>query len=552
MNKRLLPIMLLPLCCLLVFVNTGCKKLQYTTTTTTDVNIVDYLRRDTAHFSQLVKILERTNIAPFLNAYGTYTCFAPTNDAIKIYLQQIGKTSTDELDTAALKAICRLHLIQDTISTQMFTDGKLSLPTMYGQYLITGVNEAGATVVNRQAVIQQSNIITGNGYIHVLDHVLRPATLTVAQTVEQNSKFSIFTQALKATGLYDSLNIVNNPDTTRRWLTLLAESDSVLKVKGYNSYADLKSKYNNTGNPKNTKDSLYLYVAYHILPNIDYLADVISAPSHATLAPLEVITTSLNGQTILLNEAVFNGALEPGIPIDRSNSDISCTNGVFHSLLGDVFLKVRSPVRVDMDLGDQPELRSMTSIFRKGGKSVVLTLGQLSNVTWQQGTITYSVDAATSTNFYYWNDLITVTLRIANSTTNAWIEYTTPLLVKGKYKVWICYRRSTGGGFVQASVDGNPLSRIIDFTQYIPSTTATDAVLEAQGFKRYAVTPASNSTQVAQLAGAVDIPTTDKHKIRLTCIKDMTGTVTMDMIQFIPIDDVQTRPLFNKDGTIVP
>lgn len=552
MNKRLLPIMLLPLCCLLVLFNTGCKKLQYTTTTTTDVNIVDYLRRDTAHFSQLVKILERTNIAPFLNAYGTYTCFAPTNDAIRIYLQQIGKTSTDDLDTAALKAICRLHLIQDTISTQMFTDGKLSTPTMYGQYLITGVNEAGATVVNRQAVIQQSNIITGNGYIHVLDHVLRPATLTVAQTVEQNSKYSIFTQALKATGLYDSLNIVNNPDTTRRWLTLLAESDSVLNAKGYASYAALKSKYNNTGNPKNTKDSLYLYVAYHIIPNIDYLADIISAPSHSTLAPLEVITTSLNGQTILLNEAVFNGALEPGIPMDRANSDISCTNGVFHALLGDVFLKVRSPVRVDMDLGDQPELRAMTSIFRKPGKSVTLTLGQLSNVTWQQGTISYAVEAATGTNYYYWNDLLTVTLRIANSTTNAWIEFTTPLLVKGKYKVWVCYRRSTGGGYIQASVDGNPLSRIIDFTQYIPSTTATDAVLEAQGYKRYAVTPTSNSTQVAQLAGAVDIPTTDKHKIRLTCIKDMTGNVTMDMIQFIPIDDVQTRPLFAKDGTIVP
>ena len=552
MNKRLLTIMLLPFCCMLVLVNTGCRKLQYTSTTTTDVNIVDYLRKDPTHFSELVKVLERTNIAPFLNAYGTYTCFAPTNDAFKAYLQQKGKTSTDDLDTAALKALCRLHLIQDTISTQMFTDGKLSTPTMYGQYLITSVNETGSTIVNRQATITQSNIITGNGYIHVVDHVLEPAKLTVAQTVEQSTKYAIFTQALKETGLYDSLNIVNNPDTTRRWVTLLAEPDSVLIAKGYSTYAALKAKYNNTGDPKNTKDSLYLYVAYHILPNIDYLADIISAPSQSTLAPLEVITTSLSGQTILLNEAVFNGNLEPGIPMDRVNSDVSCTNGVFHSILGDVYLKVRSPVRVDMDLGDQPELRAMTSIFRKPGKSVTLTLGQLSNVTWQQGTISYSVEAATGTNYYYWNDLITVTLRIANSTTNAWIEFTTPLLVKGKYKVWVCYRRSTGGGYIQASVDGNPLSRIVDFTQYIPSTTASDAVLEAQGYKHYAVTPASNSTQVAQLAGAVDIPTTDKHKIRLTCIKDMTGTVTADMIQFIPVDAVQTRPLFNKDGTLTP
>lgn len=552
MQKRLLPSILFMICSLPVLLNTACKKIQYTTTTTTDVNIVGYLRNDPARFSEFVKILERTNIAPFLNAYGSYTCFAPTNDAIALYVQKKGKKSADDLDTATLKAMCRLHLIQDTISTLAFTDGKLSTPTMYGQYLITSVNEGGIRIVNRQAAITQSNILTGNGYIHVLDHVLEAATLTVAQTVEQNSKYSIFTQALKATGLYDSLNIVNNPDTTRRWLTLLAESDSVLNVKGYASYADLKAKYNNTGDPKNTKDSLYLYMAYHIVPAIDYLADIISTPSLTTLAPLEVVTTSLNGTTILLNDAIFNGVAEPGIPMDRPNSDVSCTNGVLHSLLGDIFLKVRSPVRVDMDLADQPELRAMTSIFRKTGKSVTLTLGQLSNVTWQQGTISYSVEPSTSTNYYYWNDLFTVTLRIANSSTNAWIEFTTPLLVKGKYKVWICYRRSTGGGYTQASVDGNPLSRIIDFTQYLPSTTATDAVLEAQGYKRYAVTPSSNSTQAAQLAGAVDIPTTDKHKIRLTCIKDMTGTVTMDMIQFIPINDVQTRPLFQKDGTIVP
>ena len=550
MKKQLLTIAIIPVCFLLVFMDTSCKKLQYPTGTTTDVNIVDYLRRYPAQFSELVKILERTNIAPFLNAYGAYTFFAPTNDAFKLYLQQIGKTSTDDLDTTALKAICRIHLIQDTISTQSFTDGKLSTPTMYGQYLITGVNEEGVTIVNRQAAITQPNILTGNGYIHVLDHVLRPATLTVAQTVEQNSKYAIFTQALKATGLYDSLNIVNNPDTTRKWLTLLAESDSVLKLKGFNSYADLKAKYNNTPDPKNTNDSLHLYVAYHILPDIKYLADIISAPSHPTLAPLEVITTSLNGQIVLLNEATFNGNFEPGVPIDRPGSDISCTNGVVHSLNGDVYLKVRSPVRVDMDLADQPELRKMTSIFRKPGKSVVLTLGQLADVTWQQGTITYSVEAATTSNFYYYDDLFTVTLRIANATTNAWIEFTTPLLVKGKYKVWVCYRKSTGGSYNQVSVDGTPLPRLIDFFQYLPSTTATPAVLEAQGYKRY--TAAVTGNHAAQLAGVVNIASTDRHKIRITCIKDMTGAVTMDMIQFIPVDSVQTRPLFARDGTIVP
>lgn len=533
----------------------GCKKQNIRESTTTDVNIVDYMREYPEKFSEFLKILDRTNISPYLNAYGTYTVFAPTNDAVKLYLQQINKTSTDELDTVALRDLVRIHLIQDTVSTSSFTDGKLSTPTMYGQYLITGVTDAGITTVNRQALITQSNILTGNGYIHVIDHVLQAAKLTLAKMIEQNTKFSIFTQALKATGFYDTLNIANNPDPTRRWYTLLAESDSVMRVSGINSYNDLVKKYNNTGNPKNPNDSLYLYVSYHILPGIKYVADIISAPSHTSLAPLNVVSANLIDQKVLLNQATFNGAVEPGVQINRANSDNSATNGVMHVLLGDIYLKVRTPVPVYFDVADQPELRKMTSIFRKDGKSVTLTLGQLADVTWQQGTINYFAEASTATNQYYWNDGLSFTLR-AVATTNNFIEFTTPLIVQGRYKVWICYRRGGHGVYTQTSFDGLPLSRIIDLTQYYIG--GTDAVAESQGFKKYTYNysnPVADppTTQVAQLAGIINVSTTDRHKIRLTCIKDAgTGAngVTLDMIQFIPVEMDQQWPRFGKDGSL--
>ena len=58
-------------------------------------------------------------------------------------------------------------------------------------------------------------------------------------------------------------------------------------------------------------------------------------------------------------------------------------------------------------------------------------------------------------------------------------------------------------------------------------------------------------------AGNIDIPTTDRHVIRLTSIKDQgTGTgnsVTLDFFQFIPVnEESQIRPLYNRDGSIVP
>lgn len=546
------------ICFIAVMVISGCKKQHITMTTTEDVNIVDYMRRYPEQFSEYVKILDRTNISPFLNAYGAYTAFAPTNDAIKSYLLEIGKNSTDELDTTTLKNLCKLHIIQDTISTPAFVDGKLYAPTMYGQFLVTTVNTAGVTIVNRRAAITKPNILTGNGYVHVIDKVLIPATLTVAQMVEQNSRYSIFTQALKATGYYDSLNIVNNPDTTRRWRSLLAESDSILNVNGISSYAALKAKYNNTGNALNPNDSLNLYVAYHILPGIKYIADVVGQQSHLTMAPLEVVTISLDGQKVLLNEAEFNGVIEQGVAINRPRSDNSCNNGVVHDLDGSILLKIRSPFRVDFDLAAQPEILKLTSLYRKAGKSQAFAYGQLADVTWQNtnlNAVNYYCDAATGTNNYWWNDGFGLNLRFGNAAANNWVEFKTPLLVKGRYNVWIMYRRANMGAFTQVSFDGVPTGRIVDFTQSLPSTSATDDALISQGFKRYAWNN-PNSNNVSQFAGTINVTTTDRHYIKLQAVRDngsgVGQAVTLDFIQFVPITMDAKRPWYKKDGSLVP
>ena len=549
------------ICLLAIVFYPGCKKHDIKQTTTEDVNIVDYMRRYPDKFSEFVKILDRTNVSPFLNAYGAYTVFAPTNDAIRLYLQQVGKTSTDDIDTASLLAITRLHIIQDTISTGSFTDGKLATPTMYGQYLVTNVNEAGVTIVNRQAAILQSNILTGNGYIHAIDHVLQPAKLTVAKLIELNPKYSIFTQALRATGFYDTLNINNNPDTTRRWLTLLAESDSVLRVAGFNSYPALVARYNNTGNPRNPNDSLFLYVAYHILPGLKYVADIVSQSSHSTLAPQSVVGTTLVNQTVLLNQTTFNGVFEPGVPMDRPNSDNSATNGVLHSILGDIHLIVRIPVRVDFDIAAQPEILRLPAIYRKPGQSKSFAYGQLADVTWQNQNLSaanYYCDALTGSNFYWWNDGFSTNLRLGNAAANNWIEFTTPLLVRGKYKVWIMYRATSGGNanYIQASIDGVPTSRLMNFQAGFSSSTASDLTLESEGFKRYSYEN-PNGNNRAQTIGVVDITVTDRHKFRLTCVRDggsgNTNSVTMDFIQFVPFTgnpQDQIGPLYSKDGSI--
>lgn len=536
----------------------SCKKAEIVTSTTTDVNLVSYMRQNADAYSEFLKIIDKAGTTDYLNAYGHYTLFAPDNNAIKLYLEAKGGT-IDKLTEEEAKNVVRFHLLDDTLYTTSFTDGKLTVPTMYGQYLITGTHNDASGVtrfqINRQALVTFPNVRTGNGILHKIDHVLMPSVKTLAQTITDNANYSIFKQALTETGYMDTLSTLKYVnDTTPRWLTVMAESDAALKAAGINSYSQLKAKYSNTGHPDRDNDSLRMFVGYHIVTDLKYLADIVSAPSHATLTPQEVITSKLKGQAILLNDETFGGVYEPGVEIDRDKSDISATNGVLHELKGSIYIKVRKPVAVYFDVADQPELRAQTSVFRKNGKNTVLSFGSLKDVTWSAtaNNLTYYCDATSSANYHYYFDYISLpNLRTASGTVN-WIEFKTPLLIKGKYKVWLCYRKTNyTGASVQATFDGTAMQKVINCTEYI-NTTQTDQELEAAGWKRYSGAPKSNSTQCSRLLGTVDVLSTDRHSIRIIPIVDTRSeAISIDMIHFIPVDDVQFLPRFGRDGTLI-
>lgn len=529
-----------------------CKEPELVMTTTDDVNITGYLERFPEEYSEFRQILERTGNASFLAAYGTYTIFVPTNPAVKKFLQDKGKTSVDQVDLDELKTIVRFHLIQDTISSQSFTDGKIAQPTMYGQYLTTGVTNLNGTsyiTVNKQAKILKSNIKLGNGLMHVVDQVMEPADQTLAQMLAADPDYSMFTEAAKATGFYDTLNVpaANATRPNRQWFTVIAESDEVLRKAGIQSFSDMKARLSNTGDPKNPQDSLYLYVAYHILPHNKYMADLITSPSHPTLAPLEVITTRVEGTTLLINADEFAGVREKGSAVIREESDFSATNGVLHAASDHYRIKIRKPMAVYWEVTDQPELRRMVSVFRKlPGTSTSLAPGTLSEVNWPSGTINY----VTSNDPHAFNDYFSLNLRPA---VVPWIEFTTPLLVKGKYKVWVCYRRVNAND-IQAFFNEEPLPRLFGLNPtpgYPGGVTPEEA--EAQGWKLY--TEPTSTNYVGRMIGVIDVKTTDRHLLKMLGLTNRGGSTgnafRLDMVHFIPLDQDQITPRFRPDGTPV-
>ncbi len=571
---------------LLIITFTSCQKEEFDIYTTSDVNISEYLQKDPATFSHFSKILSLTKAEGSLGGYGTYTVFVPTNTAIEAYLKEQGKASVSDISIPELEELVKFHLIRDTIPSREFNDGKLRTATMFGQYIITGAqNNDGNTkrLINRQALLEQADIRVGNGIIHVIDNVLKPSRQTLAQMIEANPEYSVFSQALKETGYYEYLNILPKDlsDSSKMFHTVMVESNTVLKAAGINSFNDLKAKYSNTGDPKSASDSLNLYVGYHILPGLKYLPEIFKATSHNTLSPLDVITIKLNGTTILVNDDSFNGKHEPGSEIKRESSDITAVNGVLHTMKDPYAIKVRFPIAVFWEVTDQPEITKLANFRKMNTSSPKFKPGDLQDVNWQMGDVQYRVAPEARQFYVYHNDYLFFPALRTNVAANSWIEFKTPLLVKGRYKVWISFIRRKGGGGVLVSFNGKPLPRILKFNEqlagmrlvgdtYTYPEGVTPESLEALGIKspfggrpepEYRVPFYNNpelfieyhgSQNYALLAGTIDVEKTDRHVLRMDAVWEGSGDVQFDMIHFIPEGEDQLWPKFNPDGTIVP
>lgn len=559
------------LCCAVIACLPGCKKTQYPPVPVNQtLNIASYLGTAPSQFSLFSQILQRTGYEGFLDAYGSYTVFAPNNDAVNLYLKSRGKTSVNDINVDTLKSLVLYHVIKDdTISSTYFVDGKLRTPTMLNHQFITSsvIYDAGTSsyFINKQAKALQTNIILGNGIMHVIDHVLSPATQTLAQIIDANPKYAIFSAALKATSFYDTLNVVSSASNNYKAFTVFAQTDSDYNAIGITTVAQLKAKYATTGNSfSNPADGFYLYMAYHILPENSYLTDILSKPSHATLSPnQDVITDVLQVQNIQLDYDFINGVQYPGVSVDRPNSNIPSTNGVLHRILGDLYIKIFPPTRVDWDLADQPEFRKLTSVFRRAGQSSTGLTSPMANITWNNpaGTIQYICQSTTSGTYYWWNDCIQLSsFRSSPASQITDMTFTTPTIIKGKYKVWFMYQRGVNVSGVQFFFDDVALQNVIPNlnTAYYPTPSDSGPVMESKGFKRYTEAPVSlttnniYNTNIGFLCGVVTVPTTDHHQFKIVSIGSAkAGVQIFDMVQFIPFDQDQETPrYFRRDGTV--
>lgn len=540
--------------------------------------IGEYLENNPENFSTFVDVINKAESMAFLKAYGGYTVLAPTNDAFSKYLTEIGKQSVSQLTKDELIDIVKYHVIGEVIISIDFVDGRLNAKNMFGHFITTGTffeNGQAVLKLNKRANVISKDILLSNGIIHTVSEVIIPEKKSAAVVLNESGRFKIFVDALKITGLYDTLDIKNGPHT------VFAVPDDVYQQEGFTTLNDLINDVAPDGGDFKKRDNpMNLYMAYHILDNrLKYITDLIFDRAGLTRAPNEVLTFKVKADKVLVNDDVFAGIYEPGFEIDRLASDRTVFNGVIHEMKADFRVKVRYPFAVYWSVTDQLEIMRMPGVFRRPGDKVPLVNGQLENISWQGGTSDFfylGQGGGAASPWVVHGDLFEIFLRPERV---PWVEFKTPVLVAGNYKIWVCFRGSSAERHPVFFVYFNEIAlpNIIRTSPFNPHNRAeepgfSEKELEARGYKFYQWRPEditytrttngvpynitesnyiSDGRVFAQLAGSITIPTTGSHKLKFVAISG-TKEFWLDMVHFIPVEEDQLWPRINtRTGELI-
>ncbi|MDR0542545.1 MAG: fasciclin domain-containing protein [Dysgonamonadaceae bacterium] len=521
-----------------------------------DEKMIDEIMEDN-HLSEFLSVIDKAGLRGTVHAYGTYTLFAPTNSAIQTYLQEKGKASVNDLSEEEAAKMVKYHLIRDTLATTDFVDGRLASPNFLRKYLTTKT-EAEGIRVNRQALIVTPNLRGANGCLHIINEALSPPVETVADRIKAlPDNYSLMKMIFEQSGLEDSLSV----EREDHWFTFFVQDNKAFEDDGILTVEDLLIQLR-ANTPEIEDDQLLIrnYMSYHTINSLQYIADLLVISTLPTLAPKQVIIFKRELDMILLNEFIQGNIKEPGILIDRYSdySDWTCSNGVIHKLNGNIQIKKRSAFRVYWDIAEQPEIMALKS-FRKAGTKVAFASGELADITWggkTEQTVDYYCGGYSNILDEKFQHVYGDYLRFKMSTsTMQWIEMKTPVLVEGKYKVWLCYRRehdmSIKTTFKQEGYADQIMTYIFNLADYMPNPEADGSsheLIELDGWKQYNAKK-FNSVVIAHLLGIISVESTGRHTLRFDVVSSAHSYEgSWDMIQFIPNNEDQLWPRVDIKG----
>ena len=261
-----------------------------------------------SRFGTLNQALVNTGLQTTLLQSGTFTVFAPTDDAFNALATELGITRAQLLaDRALLTSVLQYHVLGSTVPRASVPLGRAITPLAGGVFKVDSVG--GNLVItdgrNRTSRITATDIGATNGVIHVVDRVLLPPNRNIVQTAQSLPQFSILVEAVVAANLQGALSGTGP-------LTVFAPTnDAFVALLGELGLTKAQLLANTA--------LLTRVLTYHVLPNRTLKADITTG---------QAITTLQGGSfTIGSDLAITDSrARRAGI----AGTDVLTSNGVIH------------------------------------------------------------------------------------------------------------------------------------------------------------------------------------------------------------------------------
>lgn len=331
--------------------------------------IYSFLNKKPELYSEYVAIIDKAGLSGMLSAYGSYTCLAPTNEAFEAYYKSFGPNfNIDSLSAEQIDYLAKTHIVDNIYITDDLQDGVLPNPNMNKRYISIKFTSDSVTNTFKIVLNDSSQIISRdnkvyNGVVQAINRVLRPSEAQLPELIKNNPELSIFAEALKLTGLNDSLLKIKdtsykptkvfkdeynsyeivNPAERKYGYTALVETDQLLSEHGINNLNDLIAKAKelypsgaNIADYTNRENSLNIYMAYHLVNKAIYLNKFFYATDAIKgYTPEEFIETMYPNRIIraskINNRITLNYKSSNVVRVEETGG-ATTVNGVYHKL----------------------------------------------------------------------------------------------------------------------------------------------------------------------------------------------------------------------------
>jgi len=270
--------------------------------------IVDYITNK-SEYSLLLEALEKTELDVVLNGTGTFTVFAPNNEAFTSFLNGI---ALDDVSIDVLEQLLLNHVLNTRVESESLSTGyvkNLAEESTTSANISMYINTAdGQVVVNGESTVTQADIMTDNGVIHVVDKVISLPTMLTFAAADANFS-TLATVATTTSGFEtDFGSVLSAPDSK---LTLLAPDN-----EAFESLGDI------SGVPVETIEQILLN---HVIAGVN-ISSSLSTGYGNTLASYSDTDANLSIYIDTTDGVSFNGVSEV------TEADIVATNGTLHKV----------------------------------------------------------------------------------------------------------------------------------------------------------------------------------------------------------------------------